>query len=632
MGGFKLTKWLSTSQVVMETVPQEERAKEITNLCLTNVENRVLGMIWHIKEDVFRLEVNAEAKLLTRRFILSITNRLFDPLGLVAPVIVEARLIFRDVCKQKIDWDDPVSQPYASRWKSWMDSLEGLSRIVIPRCFKSFDTKVNNLQLHVFVNALVVAPGAVCYLRVEYDNNLVSSSIVISKAHLASSENMTIPRMELEAAVDAVKLALLVKDEFELACSCTHWTDSAIVLQSIQAECKRFPVFARNRLAQIERNTCVYDWRHVPSEINPADLISRGTRANNLVDKRIWFEGPKFLKFPPERWPKCFSKEIDGDEAMLESFATGKGNVSFLACVGAGVNRLIDYFSSFRRLLVATAWLLRVKVCLSERLNGSDCDLSLSAVTVAELKDAELNLVRYVQKLCFSDAYRSMSCGSRRPILKSSPLYRSSPIMIDRVLRVGGRLNRAYLDFDVKHPIILPTDHHLTELIIEDVHSRIVGHLGVEATLNQICKRFWFSHAKTIIHRVLRKCVICKRRDARPYTQIMAELPLARLKIHEAPFSQTGVDYFGPLLVKQGRGTRKRYGCLFTCLTTRAIHLKVAIDLTTSAFINCFRRFIARRVPVKHMFSDNATNFVGCNREFREAVGEWNKHQIHTAL
>ena len=120
--------------------------------------------------------------------------------------------------------------------------------------------------------------------------------------------------------------------------------------------------------------------------------------------------------------------------------------------------------------------------------------------------------------------------------------------MIDGVLRVGGRLDKTNLDIDVKHPITLPTDHHLTELIIEDVHSRIVGHLGVEATLNQICKRFWFSHAKTIIYRVLRKCVICKRRDARPCKQIMAELPLARLKIHEALFSQIGVNYFGPFI------------------------------------------------------------------------------------
>ena len=115
MGGFKLTKWLSTFKLVIETVPQEERAKEIKNLFLTNVENRVLGMVWNVKEDVFRFEVNAEDKLLTRRFVLSITYRLFEPLGLVAPVIVKARFLFREVCKQNIDWDDTVPQPYASQ-------------------------------------------------------------------------------------------------------------------------------------------------------------------------------------------------------------------------------------------------------------------------------------------------------------------------------------------------------------------------------------------------------------------------------------------------------------------------------------------------------------------------------------
>ena len=103
MGGFKLTKWLSTSKLVMETVPQEERAKEIKNPCLTNIKNRVLRMIWNVKEDLIQFEVNAEDKVLTCQFILSITNCLFDPLGLVVPVIVEARLISRDVCKQKID-------------------------------------------------------------------------------------------------------------------------------------------------------------------------------------------------------------------------------------------------------------------------------------------------------------------------------------------------------------------------------------------------------------------------------------------------------------------------------------------------------------------------------------------------
>ena len=112
----------------------------------------------------------------------------------------------------------------------------------------------------------------------------------------------------------------------------------------------------------------------------------------------------------------------------------------------------------------------------------------------------------------------------------------------------------------------------------------------------------------------------------------MAELPFARLQTNEAPFSQTGVDYFGPFMVRQRRSTIKRYGCLFTCLTTRAVHLEMAADLSTSSFINTLRTFIARRGPIKHIFSDNRTNFVGSNKALQAAVKDWNQRQIHVCL
>ena len=636
MGGFRLTKWISTSKTVMESIPEEDRAKAVQDLCISNVENRVLGMTWNIETDLFRFEVRVEDKPLTRRFILSVTNRLFDPLGLVAPVVVEARLIFREICKQKIGWDETLPASFVSRWNSWTNTLEGLNEITIPRCFKSLNEKIKNLQLHVFSDASILARGAICYLRIEYENDLVNCSIVMAKAYLATSENMTIPRMELEAALDGVRLARMVKDEFDLSCRCSYWTDSAIVLQSIHADSKRFPVFARNRLAQIERNTCVYDWRHIPTELNPADLISRGARATELVNKSEWFEGPAFLKLPPEKWPNRFEKKSATNEEIFQTFnLPGKCDVSLFACVveGGGMDRLIGYFSSFYRLKVAVAWLLRVKACLCERLRCSNALLSLTSIAVPELKDAEINIIRYVQQLCFADSYRALVGGRHQSILKSSPLYKLNPIVVDGVMRVGGRLDRAYLDFDVKHPIVLPGDHHLTDLIIQDVHFRIVGHLGVDATLNQIRKNYWIINAKVAIRRILKDCVICKRRDGRPGNQIMAELPTARLQINEPPFSCTGVDYFEPLLVRQGRSNKKRYGCLFTCLTSRAIHLELAADLTTSSFINAFRRFIARRGSVvQQIISDNATNFVGCNREFRAAIKDWNQQQIHNCL
>ena len=120
--------------------------------------------------------------------------------------------------------------------------------------------------------------------------------------------------------------------------------------------------------------------------------------------------------------------------------------------------------------------------------------------------------------------------------------------------------------------------------------------------------------------RVLANCMYCRRRNAKPGEQIMAELPPARLQMNSHPFTYTGVDYFGPLMIRQKRSNVKRYGCLFTCLTTRAVHLEVSVDLSSDAFINALRRFLLRRGPVVHIYSDNGTNRVGAERILRESI------------
>ena len=508
-GGFKLTKWISSSKEVMQTVPLEERAKIVQDLSLSNVENRVLGMNWNIDKDAFTFEVSIEDKPPTRRFVLSVTNRLFDPLGLVAPVIVEARLIFRDLCKLKVKWDEPLPTPHTSRWTSWINSLHDLRKLSIRRCFQSEFDDVTNAQIHVFADASTLARGAVCYIRAEHGNGHVDCNIVMAKALLASSESMTIPRMELEAAVDAVKLACLVKDEFGLHCQCTYWTDSSIVIKSIQADSKRFPVFSRNRLAQIEKRSSIHEWRHLPSELNPADLISRGVRVSALLEDKMWFEGPNFLKLQPDQSPNQFVKNQSCDEELVHSFdLPTKGKVSMLVndneC--CGTDRLIEFFSSFYRLKLVVAWLLRVKLCMRERLKCSESVLNMSAVSVSELNDAETSLLKYVQRTCFSKCYDSLQKGSLEHVTKSSPLYKLNPILVDGLIRVGGRLNKAYLEFEVRHPGVVPEKHHLTELIVQDVHSRVVGHFGVEATLNQVCKRYWILNAKGQL------VVVCNRK------------------------------------------------------------------------------------------------------------------------
>ena len=128
--------------------------------------------------------------------------------------------------------------------------------------------------------------------------------------------------------------------------------------------------------------------------------------------------------------------------------------------------------------------------------------------------------------------------------------------------------------------------------------------------------------------KVLDSCVVCKRQKAPPCEQFMSDLPPARTQIHEPPFFHTGVDYFGPILVKQGRSRVKRYGCIFTCMSVKAIHLEIAFSLTTDSFVQALTRFIKRRGLVAHIYSDNGTNFVGAEKFLRESIREWNQTQI----
>ena len=175
------------------------------------------------------------------------------------------------------------------------------------------------------------------------------------------------------------------------------------------------------------------------------------------------------MKLQPDQWPNQFVKNQLCDEELVHRFdLPTKGKVSMLVndneC--CGTDRLIEFFSSFYRLKLAVAWLLRVKLCMRERLKCSESVLNMSAVSVSELNDAETSLLKYVQRTCFSKCYSSLLKGSLEHVTKSSPLYKLKPIFVDGLIRVGGRLNKAYLEFEVRHPAVVPEKHHLTKLII----------------------------------------------------------------------------------------------------------------------------------------------------------------------
>ena len=283
--------------------------------------------------------------------------------GPVSPVVLEARLLLRSLCQSSLGWDDLILSKEAVRWRKWREGLTFLEKLQVPRSFKPV-SKVRSMQMHVFADASSYARGSVSYFLVEEMDGCMHCIIAAAKSRLAEPSVNAIPRHELEAALDAVKLAEMVKRELEmLDCPCLFWTDSSIVLLSLRAESKKFPVFSRNRLSQIERHTCIHDWRHVPSELNPANYASRGCAVDKLLASEIWFNGPEFLRKDPKDWPIKFPFPPKEGNIYAKFDFPHKKSVSSLVKESdvevCGTDKLISHYSSWYKLTLSTAWLLR---------------------------------------------------------------------------------------------------------------------------------------------------------------------------------------------------------------------------------------------------------------------------------
>ena len=179
--------------------------------------------------------------------------------------------------------------------------------------------------------------------------------------------------------------------------------------------------------------------------------------------------------------------------------------------------------------------------------------------------------------------------------------------------------------------MILPKGHHVRQLLVSH-YNETAAHSGREQTLSGLRRMFWIIAGRSLVKRTIRNCVKCRRLNAKREEQVMGPFSRARLEAYHPPFTLTGVDLFGPLTVKWGRGTAKRWGCLFTCVTTRAVYLEVTPSLEADDFIMILPQFISRRGPPKEIWSDRGTNFIGANRELKESIAQWNEERIELQL
>lgn len=625
-GGFKLTKFVSNNRNVLDGICEADLAEEVKDL-QPQSESKALGLKWNIVDDVVYFDICVEpSESVTRRVILSIVSSMFDPLGLISPVLVIGRILFQKATRLKLSWDQLVTPDLGKLWSAWLQSLRDLSLVKVPRCVKPAAFDECHLELHHFSDASTLAYGSCSYLRCINKIGEIHVSLLCSKSRVCPLKDTTIPRLELQAAVLSARMDAVLRDELHLDVSRSwFWVDSTAVLKYIINESKRFHVFVANRVSEIRGLTSPDQWRHIPGEQNPADLITRGSSVQELFS-REWFHGPSFLSSYKSEWEIASDAPIpdlpnDDPEVKVEKSA--------LCCFTVNVEEqehpievITRYFGSWVKVKRAVAWLLRCKDMLSKRHVYSDKFLS-----VTEIDRAELVIIKHVQSSAYGSDIGELDGDKQLP--KSSQLRGLSPYIDNKgIVCVGGRICHAQVSLRKKHPYIIPYNHPIAKLIARDVHN--VAHLGIEWCLSLLRSRFWVTRARYVLKSVKSECVTCRKLYDSPCVQRMADLPEERLLPGNAPFSYVGIDCMGPFAVKLGRSEVKRYACVFTCFNSRALHVEKLDSMDTNSFLNGFRRFVSRRgLPIK-VWSDNGSNFIGGQNELLKGIRELERDKIYS--
>ncbi|XP_031339663.1 uncharacterized protein LOC116168131 [Photinus pyralis] len=611
-GGFQLAKFSSNNHKLM--------SDQLTRHLNANInlspdgDIKTLGLVWNSNHDSLRysFDVSNTASKVTKRTILSKIAQIYDPLGLIGPILTNAKLILQQLWAAKINWDESISMELHSRWTQFLQGLNDVHTLSIPRNVVPVSNPITT-QIHGFCDASQLAYGACVYVRSTDAHGNYYCHLLCGKSRVAPLKLITIPKLELCGAVLLAELVKKVVTAIKLPISQNqifYWTDSKIVLAWLASPVQKWKIFVANRISKILASCETKQWRHVRTHDNPADLISRGCSAMYLKNSKLWFTGPYWLLRNDNQWP---AENILGEELELPEVRKAQTHVNFIT--QGDIPEILVKYSSFSKLQRVMAYCIRFihNTRKYPKLGGH--------LSSHELHNAKIQIIKMTQASTFQNELNSLHA-------KKSPDYKGqlktlNPILdSDHVLRVGGRLTHANISYSQKHPIILPHDHHITRLIILYEHIKHM-HAGPQATLAAVRQCYWPINGRNLVRIIIHKCVICSKCRPVIRDQFMGNLPKHRIE-SARPFVNCGIDYAGPIQIKncfgRSKAVTKTYIALFICLSTKAIHVELVSDLTSKAFLNALKRLMARRGKISNIYSDNAKTFVGANHELVKIV------------
>ena len=658
-GGFNLCKWRSSSASVLHSIPTELQetlhTKEVKNEHHPS-QPKALGLEWDSDIDCMRPCISPPGSYTpTKRGLAADIAKTFDAMGWISPTTILMKMLQQKLWQLKISWDDEVPPDMKKLHERWRKQLSLLTEIKLPRCYIRKDAIPLTVELQGFADSSKMAQGAVVYLRTTYDEHPPLISLVYAKTKVTpikiieeiekrekealkkskqqsqededekSFLDPSIHKLELSAAELLSNLLVTVQEVLDIPDNDVHaWSDSSTVLSWLDGRPKDYKVYVTNRINLILKRTRPQTWLYVPTKSNPADCASRGLMPADLLNHKLWWEGPDWLKEEPYQIPH--------QPPRKPLAAPEQRTVSCHLVQLPPVPDLERQFTDYHKLLTTTAWCLKFIGCLTHA-RPPDPGKEVKLLTATEVKQAEHFLVKRSQARTLAEDHQALSLGKDLP--NNSRLKALAPYLDgEKLLRVGGRLSHSSLNISQQRPLIVDGKDILVRILFSHMHL-CLAHCGPSLLLSATGYRFYVIGARKLSRTICNQCIKCRRTRPHPQPQQMGQLPAERT-LPSPAFQSTGMDFAGPFTIKMGYVRKpvhlKAHICIFVCFSTKAIHVEVISDEKTDAFLAGMDRFVARRGRPHTIWSDNGPNFVGAKNRLNNLYQLLTKKEAESSI
>ena len=670
-GGFNLLKINSNSQNVLNNIKSNLKESELSNQKVFSNEKheKLLGYEIDFENDSLSISLNLDkfpSNIITgeerpnKRQVLQVLMTLFDPIGLVQFVTSKMKILYHKLCQEKYDWDQVLNDQHFILWQKCLEWFKLVSDIHIPRLYCTHYSNASEIQLWAFGDAgKDIACGAL-YLRfLNHKKEQLGYNLVHAKSFVTPiKQQRTIPELELNVAY---KICIMANDVTKMHSvkinKNVFVTDNSAVKEWISNSPKKPTTYVKNRVDKIHNLSKKEDWFWVPTDYMVADYGTKITSIPEINYNNKWFH-PRLFCMPEENWPEFTANSVemeqqlnlhylhtenaenennDDEEDILEPSKFNK----YLSLIDA-------YQNAFRFLHLAKNEKIKKKIdelkvqLLSDKHNRSiKTEIKSLTNEYYERKSHILNKnfkFKESENLCFAKAQKSVYSKEikllkgGKPFPINNKIHKLNPFLDHNdIIRVSTRIplnskNVEEYGYDMICPILLPKNHPLTTLIILKYHENNKHSLNNSVVMN-LMQRFHIPHIKWIVNQTIKtKCLNCRIEAAKPEPPLMGDLPAVRLAHHKPSFTNAIVDLAGPISVNIYRNvTDKRYIFVYSCLTTRAIHLELIERMDADATLIALTNTINLRGAPKIIVSDNGLNFKGAKNVLQADENKWNK-------